>query len=184
MGALSSVKYTAFLAKGQNNGVVITDGTGGDPNSVQDFNMVWIQEFKKTHAYEVWERVTDPLLFDIIEARCALCSCCFCRRLPRVYRHPCSEKPSVVSDIGLRLSEGIQELKLEQQLAPTREAISRTFAAGSTNFLNAVAGVRERWMQPRAPGGPGPSPSASPPQPASPRPPSLARVDTDRKSVV
>ncbi len=63
------------------------------------------------------------------------------------HRHPCSEKPSVVSDIGLRLSEGIQDLKLDQQLAPTREAISRTLTAGSTNFFNAVAGVRERWMQ-------------------------------------
>ncbi|KAI0632312.1 transport protein Avl9-domain-containing protein [Trametes polyzona] len=127
--ALASVKYSAFLAKGQNNGVMIQDGSG-DPNSVQDFNPLWIQEFKKSNAYEVWERVTDPLLFDLVEAR-----------------HPCSEKPSVVADIGLRLSEGIQELKLDQQLAPTREAISRTFAAGSTNFFNAVAGVRERWMQ-------------------------------------
>ncbi|KAI0357549.1 hypothetical protein OH77DRAFT_1476284 [Trametes cingulata] len=127
--ALASVKYSAFLAKGQGNGVMIQDGSG-DPNSLQDFNPLWIQEFKKSHAYEVWERVTDPLLFDLVEAR-----------------HPCSEKPSVVADIGLRLSEGIQELKLDQQLAPTREAISRTLAAGSTNFLNAVAGVRERWMQ-------------------------------------
>ncbi|KAI0373648.1 hypothetical protein BV20DRAFT_962201 [Pilatotrama ljubarskyi] len=127
--ALASVKYSAFLARGQNNGVMIQDGSG-DPNSLQDFNPLWIQEFKKSHAYEVWERVTDPLLFDLVEAR-----------------HPCSEKPSVVADIGLRLSEGIQELKLDQQLAPTREAISRTLAAGSTNFLNAVAGVRERWMQ-------------------------------------
>ncbi|KAI8978701.1 transport protein Avl9-domain-containing protein [Trametes punicea] len=127
--ALSSVKFSAFLAKGTNNGVVIQDGSG-DPNSIQDFNPLWIQEFKKSHAYEVWDRVTDPLLFDLVEAR-----------------HPCSEKPSVVADIGLRLSEGIQELKLDQQLAPTREAISRTLAAGSTNFLNAVAGVRERWMQ-------------------------------------
>ncbi|TBU44434.1 transport protein Avl9-domain-containing protein [Dichomitus squalens] len=128
-GALSSVKYASFLAKGQGNGVVISDGSA-DPNSLQDFNMVWIQEFKKSNAYEVWERVTDPLLFDLVEAR-----------------HPCSEKPSVVADIGLRLSEGIQELKLDQQLAPTREAISRTLAVGSTNFFNAVAGVRERWMQ-------------------------------------
>ncbi|OSD02509.1 hypothetical protein PYCCODRAFT_1435499 [Trametes coccinea BRFM310] len=129
MAALSSVKYSAFIAKGTNNGVMIQDGSG-DPNSIQDFNPLWIQEFKKSHAYEVWERVTDPLLFDLVEAR-----------------HPCSEKPSVVADIGLRLSEGIQELKLDQQLAPTREAISRTLAAGSTGFLNAVAGVRERWMQ-------------------------------------
>ncbi|OCH90885.1 hypothetical protein OBBRIDRAFT_834609 [Obba rivulosa] len=128
-GALASVKYTAFLAKGQGNSVMITEGSG-DPRSTQDFNALWIQEFKKTNAYEVWERVTDPLLFDIVEAR-----------------HPCSEKPSVVADIGLRLSEGIQELKLEQQLAPTREAISRTFNAGSTSFLKAVEGVRGRWLQ-------------------------------------
>ncbi|GBE83012.1 predicted protein [Sparassis crispa] len=124
-GALASVKYSAFLAKGRSAGVIISDGSV-DPNSVQDFNALWIQEFKKTNAYEVWERVTDPLLFDIVEAR-----------------HPCSDKPSVVADLGLRLSEGIQELKIEQQLAPTREAISRTFTA-------AVEGVRGRWL-PRNP---------------------------------
>jgi hypothetical protein len=26
-------------------------------------------EFKRTNAYEVWERTTDPLLFDIVEPR-------------------------------------------------------------------------------------------------------------------
>lgn len=45
------------------------------------------------------------------------------------------------------MSEGIQELKLEQQLAPTREAISRTITTGSTNFFKAVEGVRGRWQQ-------------------------------------
>lgn len=67
--------------------------------------------------------------------------------IPSVTRHPCNEKPSVVSDIGLRLSEGIQDLRLEQQLAPTREAISRTLTVGSANFFKAVEGVRERWQQ-------------------------------------
>jgi hypothetical protein len=47
----------------------------------------------------------------------------------------------------LRLSEGIQDLKLEQQLAPTREAISRTINAGSTNFFKAVEGVKGRFIQ-------------------------------------
>ncbi|OBZ69599.1 Late secretory pathway protein avl9 [Grifola frondosa] len=105
-GALASVKYAAFLSKGQDRGIMITDGS------------------------EVWDRVTDPLLFDLIEAR-----------------HPCSEKPFVITDISLWLSEGIQELKLEQQLAPTREAISRTITTGSTNFFKAVEGMRGRWLQ-------------------------------------
>lgn len=57
------------------------------------------------------------------------------------------DKPSVVADIGLRLSEGIQDLKLEQQLAPAREAATRAIAVGSTNFFKAVEGVRGRWAQ-------------------------------------
>ena len=67
-GALSSVKYHDFLAKGQNAGVAIADGAG-NPNAVQDFNMLWIQEFKQTNAYEVWNRITDSMLFDIVEPR-------------------------------------------------------------------------------------------------------------------
>ncbi|KAH7925580.1 hypothetical protein BV22DRAFT_1195061 [Leucogyrophana mollusca] len=144
--ALASVRYRDFLAKGKGSGVIITgtgtwlsptiddvsdrESGGGDTNSIEDFNPLWIAEFTKTNAYEVWERATDPMLFDIVEPR-----------------HPCNEKPSVVADLGLRLSEGIQELKLDQQLAPTREAISRTLTAGSTNFFKAVEGVRGRWQQ-------------------------------------
>ena len=63
------------------------------------------------------------------------------------FSHPCNEKPSVVADIGLRLQEGIQELKLEQQLAPAREAVTRTITVGSANFFKAMEGVRERWTQ-------------------------------------
>ncbi|KAK0202084.1 transport protein Avl9-domain-containing protein [Desarmillaria ectypa] len=128
--ALASVRYRDFVAKGEGNGVIITGGTGGDASSTEDFNPLWISEFKNTNAYEVWERTTDPLLFDIVEPR-----------------HPCNEKPSVVADISLRLTEGIQELKLEQQLAPAREAVARTITAGSANFFKAVEGVRGKWMQ-------------------------------------
>ncbi|KAF7422495.1 late secretory pathway protein avl9 [Pleurotus ostreatus] len=127
--ALSSVRYGDFMAKGEGNGVIITGGIG-DPKATDDFNPLWISEFKKTNAFEVWDRVTDPMLFDIIEPR-----------------HPCNEKPTVVSDLGLRLQEGIQDLKLDQQLAPARDAVARTFVAGSTGFFKAVEGVRGRWQQ-------------------------------------
>ncbi|KAJ6508335.1 transport protein Avl9-domain-containing protein [Mycena sanguinolenta] len=121
--ALASVRYRDFMAKGESNGVIIS-GSGGEATSTEDFNPLWIAEFKHTHAYEVWERTTDPLLFDIVEPR-----------------HPCTDKPSVVADIGLRLQEGLQDLKLEQQLAPAREAI----AQASTNFFKTIEGVRGRW---------------------------------------
>ncbi|KAF8158015.1 transport protein Avl9-domain-containing protein [Crassisporium funariophilum] len=128
--ALASVKYRDFVIKGENSGVIITGGSGGHPSSTEDFNPLWISEFKATNAYDVWERITDPLLFDIVEPR-----------------HPCNNKPSVVADIGLRLQEGIQDLKLEQQLAPARDAVARTLTVGSTSFFKAVEGVRGRWAQ-------------------------------------
>ncbi|EIW81213.1 hypothetical protein CONPUDRAFT_56688 [Coniophora puteana RWD-64-598 SS2] len=67
--ALSSIKYQSFLSKGKGNGVIITGGTGGDSRSADDFNPAWIVEFMKTSAYEVWDRTTDPTLFDIVEPR-------------------------------------------------------------------------------------------------------------------
>ncbi|KAJ3770300.1 transport protein Avl9-domain-containing protein [Lentinula raphanica] len=121
--ALASVRYRDFQAKGE--GVLIAE-----PASTEDFNHLWMSEFKNSNAYEVWQRTTDPMLFDIIEPR-----------------HPCNEKVSVVADLGLRLSEGLQELKLDQQLAPAREAVSRTFTAGSLSFFKAVEGVRDRWQR-------------------------------------
>ncbi|KAF8628649.1 hypothetical protein AX15_003781 [Amanita polypyramis BW_CC] len=127
--ALASIKYRDFIAKGEGSGVLISGGTGL-ASPWEDFNTAWVYEFKSTNAYEVWERITDPLLFDIVEPR-----------------HPCNEKPSVVADIGLRLQEGLQELKLEQQLAPAREAVARTITVGSANIFKAMEGVRERWAQ-------------------------------------
>lgn len=85
--ALASVRYREFLAKGKGNNVIITGTgkcractiisntheirTGGDDNSIDDFNPLWISEFTKTTAYDVWQRSTDPMLFDIVEPRFA-----------------------------------------------------------------------------------------------------------------
>ncbi|KIK69782.1 hypothetical protein GYMLUDRAFT_150632 [Collybiopsis luxurians FD-317 M1] len=151
--ALAAVRYRDFLAKGE--GVLITE-----PTATEDFNHLWMSEFKNTNAYEVWERTTDPMLFDIIEPR-----------------HPCNEKVSVVADIGIRLQEGIQDLKLEQQLAPAREAVSRTLTAGSMSFFKAVEGVRERWQQstPNTPN------TAVPATPATAKPGSVNGRDTSEE---
>jgi hypothetical protein len=43
--------------------------TGDELHSREEFNPLWIAEFKRTNAYEVWERTTDPMLFDIVEPR-------------------------------------------------------------------------------------------------------------------
>jgi len=51
--------------------VILTTITGGDVTNADDFNSFWIAEFRNTNAYAVWDRITDPLIFDIVEPRYA-----------------------------------------------------------------------------------------------------------------
>lgn len=52
--------------------------TGGDVANADDFNSSWIAEFRNTNAYVVWDRITDPLIFDIVEPRYASLIFCEC----------------------------------------------------------------------------------------------------------
>ena len=41
----------------------------GDPNVVQNFGEAWLEAFRQSPAFAVWDRITDPVVFDIVEAR-------------------------------------------------------------------------------------------------------------------
>ena len=90
-------------------------------------------------------------------------------------RHPCDIKPSAIADIGLRLTEGIHELKIGENLAPTRDAITSALSTGSSNLFKAFDGVRSEVSSRLA--APRPSSSASTasidalPTPSAPSPP-------------
>lgn len=83
-----------------------------------------MSELRSTAAFQQWDQATDPVLFDIWEPT-----------------HPTPDT-NAVSDIGLRLKEGMQELHLEKNLGPTRDALSSAFTAGSTSFFRAFDNVR------------------------------------------
>ncbi|KAG8986890.1 late secretory pathway protein avl9 [Tulasnella sp. JGI-2019a] len=145
--ALSTVKYADYLINTGSTDMGVVGATG-DQNCIQNFGETWIAAFRLTHAYTVWNKVTDPALFDICEAR-----------------HPCETNPTPISDIGLRLSEGIYELKVAETVAPAREALSNAVAVGSTGFFKAFETVRSEVsnrLAARQPSSLGPSPSSSP----------------------
>ncbi|KIO17080.1 hypothetical protein M407DRAFT_33258, partial [Tulasnella calospora MUT 4182] len=150
--ALASVKYADYLiATGKTDlGAV---GTTGDENCVENFGEAWMVAFRQTNAYTVWNQQTDPALFDICEPR-----------------HPCESKPTVISDIGLRLAEGLHELKVAETVAPAREAISNAISVGSTGLFRAFEGVRSEVaarlarQQTTSSGVATPSPTLDPPK--------------------
>ena len=42
---------------------------GGENTSYGDFGELFMASFQATAAHEVWDRITDPVLFDIIEPK-------------------------------------------------------------------------------------------------------------------
>ncbi|KAF8318471.1 hypothetical protein DL93DRAFT_2054522 [Clavulina sp. PMI_390] len=123
-GVLSALKYTDFLQKSAKGNVTVAGATG-DAHVMQNFGEVWLAAFRQTEAYTVWDRITDPVIFDIVEPR-----------------HPCDIKVNAISDLGLRLTEGIHDLGLDKNIESTGKAISSAFSTGSTSIFKAFEGVR------------------------------------------
>lgn len=121
---LSSIKYSDFLkrsAKPQPEAA----GQPSEPNPLVHFSEAFTASFRTSPAYDAWQSCTDDTIFDLCEPR-----------------HPMEGKVNAVSDIGIRLAEGLHDLRLDEQLAPTREALSSAFATGSASLFRAFDGVR------------------------------------------
>lgn len=120
--ALSTLKYAEFLATGQ----MPVPIPGGLPVNVSaPFSEKWLEAVRQTRACQAWDKSTDELLFDICEPK-----------------HPCEGQANPISDIGIRLTEGLHDLHIPDQLGPTREAIGSALASGSSSLFKAFDGVR------------------------------------------
>jgi hypothetical protein len=85
---LAAIKLADFVAKGKDNQILITGsgkavylavsqhaltlGRGAEIGSgVQSYNEAWIAAFRQTDAFGLWDRTTDPVIFDLVEPKCA-----------------------------------------------------------------------------------------------------------------
>ncbi|KDN50370.1 hypothetical protein K437DRAFT_290257 [Tilletiaria anomala UBC 951] len=83
-----------------------TAGCLEDTSTLASFGMDFINTFKLTQAYVSWNDWTDDHLYNIIPAS-----------------HPCEGMTSVIED-------GLHDLKLDENLTPTRDAIGKGLTAG------------------------------------------------------
>lgn len=118
---LSSTKYADFLARSDPEQVAIQ---APDASTTSSFGADFLTALRSTQAFKVWKSMTDPMLFDIVD-----------------HKHPCEGKTSAIEDVGLRLSAGLHDLRLEENLAPTREAIGSALQAGSANFYRLASNL-------------------------------------------
>ncbi|ETS64126.1 hypothetical protein PaG_01361 [Moesziomyces aphidis] len=120
---LSSTKYADFLAKSDAEQVAIQ---APDASTTSSFGAEFLAALRGTEAFALWSSVTDSMLFDIVD-----------------HKHPCEGKTSAIEDVGLRLSAGLHDLRLEENLAPTREAIGSALQAGSANIYRLATNFRQ-----------------------------------------
>ncbi|MCJ1249502.1 late secretory pathway protein avl9 [Trapelia coarctata] len=97
----------------------------GDPSV--DFNETWVEAWKTTGSFRIWDKFTENHLFDIVEPR-----------------HPTAGGLSI-EDINRRLTQQIQELKLDERLVQSRDVLNKHLATShkkvSTAFNNLWADI-------------------------------------------
>lgn len=97
-----------------------------DPQSpIALFGADTVNVFRTTRVFSEWNAVTDDTLCDLVG-----------------YKHPCSGKVTALSDAALRLSAGLHDLRIDESLAPTREAIGAAFQAGSAGISRVTSSWR------------------------------------------
>lgn len=120
--ALSAMKFVDYLGQSKTGTVLVNSN---DPTGLSSFNEAWLAAFRHTHAFEVWDRNTDPVIFDLVEPR-----------------HPCEGQAHLLEDVGIRLANGLHDLHLDEKLAPTQEAITKGIASGSEGVWRVYSSLK------------------------------------------
>ncbi|KAF4957847.1 hypothetical protein FGADI_2864 [Fusarium gaditjirri] len=110
LALISSVKYHNYLNVNPNNPKAILPEVEGDP--VADFGYEWVEAWKRTENYRMWNTNTDSHLFDIVDPR-----------------HPCAGGLNI-EDVQRRIAEQVKELHLDERFAQGKEVLGRNLAAG------------------------------------------------------
>ncbi|KAF5645694.1 hypothetical protein F52700_2257 [Fusarium sp. NRRL 52700] len=110
LALISSVKYHNYLNANPNNPKAILPEVEGDP--VADFGYEWVEAWKRTENYRMWNANTDSHLFDIVDPR-----------------HPCAGGLNI-EDVQRRIAEQVKELHLDERFAQGKEVLGRNLAAG------------------------------------------------------
>ena len=110
LSLLSSVKYHSHLTRHANNPRMLLPHIDGDPSV--DFGPDFIEAWKRTENYRIWDAHTDSHLFDVVEPK-----------------HPCAGGLTI-DDVQRRITQQVQDLHLDERFATGKEVLGRNLAAG------------------------------------------------------
>ncbi|KAG0127981.1 transport protein Avl9-domain-containing protein [Tuber indicum] len=114
LSMVSSVKYHLFLEKhaGSEQNVFLPD-IDGDP--ANDFQMDWVDAWKKTENFRIFQKFTDSELFDLVPPKHVMAG------------------GLTMEDVQRRILQQMQELRLEEKVQNSKEVLAKTLANGRVN---------------------------------------------------
>ena len=154
LAMLSAMKYRQYLdSHKEGDPKALLADVEGDPSA--EFSPPFIDAWQSTENFKLWNRVTDGLLFDIVEPR-----------------HPCAGGLTI-EDVQRRLASQVAELHLDERFNQTREVVGKRLADGRTQVTSAFNKVwadievmreaqRKRSEEARAAAAASPPPEKSP----------------------
>ena len=161
LAMLSAEKYHLYVeSHKEGDRKALLAEVDGDPAA--EFSLPYLEAWRRTGNYHLWNRTTDSHLFDIVEPR-----------------HPCAGGLTI-EDVQRRLASQVAELHLDERFNQTREVVGKRLADGRTQVTSAFNKVwadvevmreaqRKRSEEARAAAAASPSSEKSPPLSANSR---------------
>jgi len=115
---LSSVKYKQFLEKHKDDNRASLSGIDGDPSV--EFGQEFINTWKGTENYALFDRCTDSHLFDIHEPT-----------------HPCAGGLTI-EDVQRRLAQQVHDLGLDERWRGGKETLGKHLATGQQRVAGSI----------------------------------------------
>ncbi|BGP26584.1 late secretory pathway protein AVL9 family protein [Rhodotorula toruloides] len=143
---LACVKFGEFLAEERGERAeMLLSAPELESYNPASFNEAFLNAFKRTTAFELWDRTTDEVIFDLVEPK-----------------HPMEGKTNPIEDVGIRLVHGLhdslgdvtlpnfsqlpanlQNLNLAPLPMKARERLSKGWSSG----MQAMEAFREDWAK-------------------------------------
>ncbi|GAA5991714.1 hypothetical protein JCM10908_001104 [Rhodotorula pacifica] len=124
---LACVKFGEFLSKERGERVeMLLSAPELESYNPSSFNEAFIKAFKHTAAYESWDRMTDEVIFDLVEPK-----------------HPMEGKTNPIEDVGIRLVHGLHD-SLQDVTLPNLSQLPGNLNLQNINLAPLPMKARER----------------------------------------
>ncbi|KAK4050756.1 hypothetical protein OIO90_004978 [Microbotryomycetes sp. JL221] len=120
---LSSIKFIDFLKSNKDHSNMLISQEELNSYNMSSWNELFIRQFRSTTAFHLWNKMTDPAIFDLVEPR-----------------HPMEGRTNPIEDVGIRLVHGLQDLHLQENFnLPTRQSITKSLTTSSEQLMIAYS---------------------------------------------